>query len=457
MDIIKNKNSINMLEGTLIDKLIIFALPLALTSILQQLFNVCDIIVCGRFVGSLALAAVGANSQIINLFVNSFVGLSVGVNVLIANYIGAKKYEQVHNVIQTSITFALGFGIFLFIVGSLLVRRFLVFLGTPNEIFEPAVLYLRIYFIGLPFFSVYNFGAAILRSIGDTKRPLFILIISGIINTILNVILVVFFNLGVTGVAIATSFSNFVSCIVVIILLMREKGLIHYNIKEWYIVPDSLKKFLLIGVPSSVQGMVFSLSNLCVQSAINSLGANTIAANAAAVNFEIFPLYIFSSFGNACGTFVSQNFGALKFDRCIRVRRDCILLGALFSIILTFFLQVFAREIITLFTTDQDVIEISMVRIRIAGSFAWLQVIYDSTAATLRSIKHPILPSVMIIIGTVVFRVIWILIFFPTHKSYQTIALTYPLSWLIINIAMLIAYYFISKKTFVEKTRNQSV
>lgn len=447
----QNKNSINMLEGTLIDKLIVFALPLAFTSILQQMFNVCDIIVCGRFVGSLALAAVGANSQIINLFVNSFVGLSVGVSVLIANYIGAKKYEKVHNVIQTSITFALNFGIFLFILGFILSRNILSFLGTPTEIYESAVLYLKIYFIGIPFFSVYNFGAAILRSIGDTKRPLFILTFSGILNIILNVILVVFFNLGVAGVAIATSFSNFISCVVVIIILIREKGIIHYNINEWYIVSDSLKKFLLIGIPSSVQGMVFSLSNLCVQTAVNSLGANTVAANAAAINFEIFPLYIFSSFGNACGTFVSQNFGAMKFDRCIRVRRDCILLGALFSGILTFFLQVFAGEIIKLFTVDEKVIEIAMVRIHIAGVFAWTQVIYDTTAAALRSIKHPVLPSVMIIIGTVVFRVIWILEFFPTHKSYHTIALTYPLSWVLINVAMLITYYIISRKTFVTK------
>lgn len=446
-----SKNKINMLEGTIIDKLIMFAIPLALTSTLQQLFNAADIAVCGRFVGSLALAAVGANAQIVNLFVNSFLGLTVGANVMIANYIGAGKKEKIFNVVHTAITFAVIFGFALLIIGLLYSKNILMFLETPDDVINEAVLYLRIYFLGMPFFVVYNFGAAILRSIGDTKRPLIILTIAGIINVILNIILVVCFRLGVAGVAIATSVSNAISSIVVVILLMREKSEIRYDITKWFINIDALKKILKVGVPSAIQGMVFSLSNLCVQSAVNSLGTNTIAANAAGVSFEIFPLYIFTAFGNACMTFVSQNFGAGYFDRCKKIHKDCIILGILFSGILTIVLQVFAYKLILVFTNDPTVIDIAMIRIRIVGTLSWIQTFYDSSSAALRAMKHPVLPPIMVILGTVVFRVIWCFTVFPIYRTYSTIVVVYPISWMIINVAMLISYTIISRKELTIK------
>ena len=298
----KIEKSYNLLEGPLIPAIMMFAVPMILTSSLQQLFNAADIVVCGKFVGSIALAAVGANSQIVNLFVNSFLGLSVGTNVMIANYIGAGKKEKIHNVVQTSMTFAYFFGIALMIIGLMISRNILMFLGTPDEIIDPATTYLKILFIGIPFVVVYNFGAAILRSIGDTKRPLIILCLTGILNIVLNVIFVVKFRLGVTGVAIATAVSNAVSSIFVVILLIKERSEVRYNIKELIIVKDSLIKVMRIGIPSAISGIVFSISNLCVQSAINSLGTNTIAANTAALNIESFPVFVSNSFSQACIT-----------------------------------------------------------------------------------------------------------------------------------------------------------
>lgn len=441
------ENKIDMINGSLVDKLIIYAIPLALTASLQQLFNAADIIVCGRFVGSMALAAVGANAQIINLFVNSFLGLSIGANVLIANYIGAEKHEKINRSVQTSMTFATIFGVILFVLGMFFSKKLLIFLGTPDDILYEANKYLRIIFCGIPFLVIYNFGAALLRTIGDTKRPLIILTFSGIINVVLNIILVVKFNLGVSGVAIATAFSNVIASAIVIYILVNEKSVIRYDITKWYINFDAFRKIMIIGIPSAIQGMTFSLSNLAVQTAINSLGAATIAANAAAVNFEIFPLYMFQAFGNACVTFMSQNLGAENFERCKKIHRNCILLGMLFSGLITLIFQVFSNQIISIFTTDREVIEIAMIRIRVVGIFAWLQTYYDSSGAGLRAMRHPFVPAIIVVFGAVIFRIFWRYTVFPLYNNYMSIAVVYPLSWLIITIFMAICYNYVAKKS----------
>lgn len=454
MSIKKSKNEIDMLNGSIVPKLFMFAVPLALTSCLQQLFNAADIIVCGRFVGSIALAAAGANAQIVNLFVNSFLGLSLGVNVMIASYIGEEKTEKVYNVVHTSMTFAVIFGLFLMVLGLLFGKNFLLLLGTPEEILEPATLYLKILLGAIPFIVIYNFGAGILRAIGDTRRPLIILTITGVLNVIMNVFFVVCFGLGVAGVAIATAISNSIAAIVVVILLTKEKSVVKYDIKKWMINGDALFKVLKIGIPSAIQGMVFSISNLCVQTAVNSLGTNTIAANAAAINFETFPLYSFTAFGNACVTFMSQNLGALKYDRCRKIYKDCIIFGGLVAFIVTIILQLLKDKIILAFTVDPEVIRIAMIRIRIVGTTCFIQCLYDSGAAALRAMRHPILPPIMVILGTVVFRIIWCLTVFPFHRVYETICVVYPLSWMIINIAMTISYIIISKKVLIKVAKN---
>lgn len=436
----------DMLNGSLALKIVMFAMPIAITSSLQQLFNAADIIVCGKFVGSIALAAVGANSQIINLFINSFLGLSVGANVMIANYIGAEKKQKIYNVVHTSMTFAVVFGIVLLIIGLFFSENILLLLDTPDEILNEATLYLRIIFIGIPFVVVYNFGAAILRSIGDTKRPLIILTITGVLNVILNLIFVIKFNMGVAGVATATAISNAISSIVVVILLASEKSSIHYDITKWMIVPDSLLKIMRIGVPSAISGMVFSTSNLCVQSAINSLGTKTIAANTAALNVESFTFYITTAFSSACLTFMSQNYGAEKYDRCKIVVRDCILLGMSFCGLLVVFLEIFAMPFLSIFTNDMEVISIAMTRLRIVTALAFIQPIYEVHGSAIRVLKHPYIQTIAVIFGIIVFRLIWVFFVFPIFGTYKAICFAYPISWSILIVFMAIAYMRISKK-----------
>ena len=436
----------DIVNGPIIQNIIFFAIPIFLTSSLQQLFNAADIIVCGKFVGSVALAAVGANTQIINLFINSFTGLAIGANVMIANYIGAGKTQKIHNVVHTSMTFAYVFGVILMIIGLFLSRNVLVFLGTPDEILRPATTYLQIIFMAIPFMVIYNFGAAILRSIGDTKRPLIILTATGILNVILNVIFVVAFGLGVTGVAIATAISNVVNAIVVTYLLIKENSEIKYNIKEWIIVPDSLFKIMRIGIPSAISGMVFSTSNLCVQSAINSLGTKTIAANTAALNVESFTYYITTSFSQACLTILSQNYGAEKYDRCKKIVNSCILIAMLFVGIIILIIKLFTNQFLSIFTNDEEVIKIAITRLSIVTALSFIQPIYEIYGSALRVLRHPYIQTVAVIFGIIIFRMLWVFTVFPIYPSYVTICAVYPISWSILIVFMFVAYMIIGKK-----------
>ena len=441
----KNENKIDMLNGPLFSKLIAFAMPIAITSALQQLFNAADIVVCGRFVGHTALAAVGANSHVINLFINSFLGLSVGANVMIANYIGAGKIQKIYNVVHTAMTFAIVFGLCIAVLGLFFSRNILIFLGTPDDILIPATLYLRIVLIGMPFMVVYNFGAAILRSIGDTKRPLILLTITGVLNVILNIIFVVIFRFGVEGVALATTISSSISSIAVVIFLVREKSVVKYTFGKFLIVKDSLYKILIIGIPSAIQSMGFSISNLCVQSAINSLGTKTIAASTAAFTLECFPYFMMSAFGSACLTFMSQNYGAGKYDRCKLVLKDCLILANVFSILVIIIIGINSRALLSLFTNDAEVIDIALERVYYVCYLNWIASLYEILSAGLRVLRHPVLSAVFITIGTVVFRFIWVLTVFPRYNTLFVILIAYPISWIIINIPMLIAYLKISK------------
>lgn len=441
----------DILNGPIVYNIVLFAIPIFLTSSFQQLFNAADIIVCGKFVGSTALAAVGANTQIINLFINSFMGLSIGANVLIANYIGAGKTQKIHNVVHTSMTFACVFGVILMVIGLFLSRNILMFLGTPDEILKPATLYLKVIFLAIPFIVVYNFGAAILRSIGDTKRPLIILTSTGVLNIVLNMIFVVFFGLGVAGVAIATAVANVVNAIAVVYLLVKENSDIKYNIKEWIIVPDSLFKIMKIGIPSAISGMVFSASNLCVQSAINSLGTKTIAANTAALNIESFTFYITTAFSQACLTILSQNYGAQKFDRCKKIVIYCIVVAMIFIGIIVLIIKIFTNQFLLVFTNDSEVISIAKTRLEIVTALSFIQPIYEVYGSALRVLKHPYIQTVAVIFGIIVFRVLWVFTVFPIYSSYVTICAVYPISWAILIVFMFTAYMTIGRKMLREK------
>ena len=313
---IKQKNTIDMTHGTLWNKLLIFALPLAASSILQQLFNSVDTAVVGRFASSRALAAVGSNSSLIALMINLFIGISLGSNVIISRYIGQKAEEHVKGAIHTAIVVALCSGIFVLVLGQFIARPVLTLMGTPKDVLDLAVLYLRIYFLGMPFIMLYDFSSSILRSIGDSRRPLYALIAAGIINTGLNLILVIVFHLGVSGVAIATVVSNIVSSGILFYILLHEQEPIRVKLSGLSIDWGELKKILIIGVPAGLQGMVFSLANVCIQSMINSFGSNAIAGSAAALNFEFFAYFMVNAFAQTTVTFTSQNYGAGDFQRC---------------------------------------------------------------------------------------------------------------------------------------------
>ena len=312
----KKKNSIDMTHGALWNKILIFALPLAASSILQQLFNSVDTAVVGNFASSQALAAVGSNSSLIALMINLFIGISLGSNVIISRYIGQGVHKNIKAAIHTAIVVALAGGIFLLVLGQFIARPVLVLMGTPDDVIDLAVLYLRIYFLGMPFILLYDFCSSILRSTGDSRRPLYALIAAGVINTGLNLILVIAFHLGVSGVAIATVVSNIVSSGILIYILLHEDDPIRLEPKALAISWHELKKILVIGVPAGLQGMVFSIANVCIQSTINSFGSDAVAGSAASLNFEYFSYFVVNAFAQTTVTFTSQNYGAGKYDRC---------------------------------------------------------------------------------------------------------------------------------------------
>ena len=324
------KNEVDMLHGPLLMKILMFALPLAASSVLQQLFNSVDVAVVGRFASSEALAAVGSNAPVISLLINLFIGISMGANAVISNHIGQNNNEGIKKSINTVALVSVISGIFLLFLGLVVARPILTLMDTPNSVLDMAVDYLRIYFLGMPFFMIFNFGSAILRSVGDTKRPLYILIVAGIVNTILNLIFVICFKMGVVGVAIATSVSNAVSAWLIIRILLKEQEPYRLTLKHVKIEWQELKRMLVIGVPAGVQGMVFSFSNVIVQSTINGYGSDAIAGSAAALNFEFYCYFVVAAFNGAAISFIGQNYGAGKIERVKRIFWLCMWLSVVF-------------------------------------------------------------------------------------------------------------------------------
>lgn len=453
----KAKNKIDMLNGSLWNKILLFAIPIAASNILQQLFNSADAAVVGRFSGSQALAAVGSNGPIINIIISLFVGISLGANVVIANLIGAGKKQQIQNAVHTTITFALIAGFALIFIGWFIAKPFLEFIKTPEDVINLAALYLRIYFMGMPFFMLYNFGSSILRSKGDTKRPLFALIISGIINVLLNLLLVIVFKLGVAGVAISTVIATGASSFLVISFLIKETDELHLDIKKLGLNTQLLSKMLKTGIPSGLQSILFALSNLIVQSSINSFGSKAMAGSASELNYELFSYYVVLAFNMATTSFTSQNLGAQKFERCRKVNSLCILFGIIFTGIMDFIFVFFREFFIQIYTTDPEAIKFGVLRMLVVVSFQWLVATYEISGATIRAAGHPMIPAALSILFICVFRVFWVKRIFPysefipvlkTFSKWTSLLAVYPLSWIMTGIAMIAAYILIAKKTY---------
>ncbi len=445
-----------MIEGRLWDKILVFAFPIILSSLLQQLFNSADVAVVGRFAGRHALAAVGSNGAIINLFINLFVGFSVGANVLIARCIGEENCERVKRAIPTAFSLALIGGFLLIFIGWNLAVPVLKLINTPAEILPLSTLYLRLYFLGMPFFMVYNFCSAILRSNGDTKRPLYALFGAGIINVILNLVFVIVFRMGVAGVAIATVISNGISAILVTSFLIHEKGMMHLDLSQLRIYRSELVEIVRIGFPAGMQGAIFSLANTSIQAGINSFGTAAIAGSAAASNLSILSYFIVAGFNQATMTFVSQNYGAGKYDRVKLVFRDALLLSIVLTCTVSLIFWFFRYQILSIFTTDEEAIESAIIKMIYMELPHWMISFYEISGSALRGIGKSMLPTVLMIFGTCVFRIAWVLFVLPMHHTLHMLYVVYPLSWVITSSLVLLAFHIEMKKLFARSNYEAS-
>lgn len=422
-----------MCSGSVFSKMLLFALPLMCSSILQLLFNAADIVVVGRFAGDNALAAVGSNTALINLLTNIFVGLSVGSNVLTAQYYGAKKGSDLKETVHTSMLLSIYSGVLLTVIGLVGARGLLELMQAPPEVLELAVLYLRIYFLGMPSMMVYNFGSAILRAVGDTKRPLYYLLGAGIVNVVLNLFFVISCHMGVAGVGIATVISQTISALLVVRCLVREQGGIHLELKELAISKDKLGKIMQIGLPAGFQGTVFSLSNVVIQSAVNSFGNVAVAGNSAAANIEGFVYMAMNAFYQATISFTSQNYGAKEYKRIYRI----LFAGELFVVITGTLLGnlavFFGETLLGIYSPSAEVIAAGMMRVRIICSVYALCGVMDVLVGALRGIGYSIIPMIVSLVGACGLRLLWIATVFqiPEYHSLTTVYISYPITWTI--------------------------
>lgn len=440
------RNEIDMTNGPLLGKILLFSLPLMASSILQLLFNAADIIVVGRYSGSEALAAVGSNTALITLITNLFIGLSIGANVVLAKYIGAKKHEQARQTVHTSIAIAILGGLFLAVFGFAFSRTFLVWMGSPKEVLPLAAIYLKIYFLGMPAVMVYNFGAAILRAIGDTRRPLVFLFVSGVINIVLNLFFVIVLNMSVVGVALATVLSQCVSAVLVLYCMCADSGFVHLDFRMLSVDRARMIEIIKVGVPAGLQGMVFSISNVLIQSSVNSFGAIAVAGNTAASNIEGFIYMSMNSFYQSCVSFTGQNYGAKKPERILRVLFLCEMCGMVTGIVLGWPAFVFGRHLLSIYSSDPAVIEYGMRRVAIICTTYALCEIMDVPVGTLRGMGYGILPMTISLIGACLFRVIWIFTVFTWYRSPETLYISYPITWIITAIAQLVAVAYVWNK-----------
>lgn len=428
---------VDMLHGPMAKKIMMFAMPIAAISILQQLFNSVDVAVVGHYVGTGALAAVGTNTPVISLFINCMVSLSVGATVSISHMIGLMEADgedrsgEIRKMIHTAVLFSILCGTCITILGLLIASPVLKLMGAPSEILADAVLYLKIYFLATPFIMVYNFLAAILRSVGDTRRPLYVLVASGVLNVVLNVFLVVVMHRGVDGVAIATVISNIFSAAILWILMMREQELIRLYPSRLAIEWKHLKRLVQIGGPASLQGMFFCFSNMCLQSGINSLGADAIAAAAAAQICINVAFYFVTGFNQAALAFAGQNYGAGEWKRCKKVLVISLLeaIGVVMSLIVL--MMVLRYPMLSLFTSDAYVTELAIVQMVICLCPYFLVCGYEITGAWLRAMGHSLEPALVVVIGSVCFRILWLETVFRKIHTYEMLFVVYPASWII--------------------------
>ena len=454
MEKVKKKGQgyqIDMIHGPLAGKLLVFAIPLMPSSILQLLFNAADVIVVGRWSGKEALAAVGSNTSLINLMVNLFVGFSVGTNVVVARDLGAGREEDVRDSVHTSIALSLVSGVVLMGLGLLLSRQMLELMGSPEDVIGLAAVYLRIYFCGMPGNMLYNFGAAILRAQGDTKRPLYFLTAAGIINVILNLVFVIVFHMDVAGVALATIISQYVSAILVLLTLMRDKGPLRVDLRALRLDMKVVRRILQVGLPAGFQGMVFSISNVLIQSSINSFGSTVVAGSAASSNIEGFVYAGMNAFYQTALTFTSQNYGACECKRVDRIMGLCLLYSGLIGLVLGNLAYLFGYPLGSIYAPGQEeVIAQAVDRLSICCTTYFLCGLMDTQVGVLRGIGYSVVPMIVSLVGSCALRLLWVATIFQLNRTPEMLYLSYPVSWAITAATHFVFFLFIRKRAYAK-------
>ena len=438
----------DMTTGPLIPEILKFSGPLVLTGILQLLYNAADIVVVGRFAGAASLAAVGSTGSLINLIINVFMGLSVGASVMVAKHFGAGDRQAVENGVHTAITVAILAGILVGVFGFVMARPLLRLMDSPPDVLDLASLYMRIFFLGMPANMLYNFGAAILRAVGDTRRPLYFLSISGLVNVVLNLVFVIVFHMDVAGVALATIISQIISAVLVILCLIHSDGLVHLNLRALRIEKRAMKEILRVGLPAGFQGSLFSISNVLIQSSINSFQSVAMAGNAASSNLEGFVYTAMNAIHQADITFASQNYGAGKARRVNQVMWACLATVSVIGLALGFGVLALGTPLLSIYNQDPEVIAFGLKRMRIILPTYFTCGMMDVMVGQIRGIGYSIMPMIVSLTGACLFRIVWILTIFavPQYHTLEVLYLSYPASWVLTFSIHMICYLLVRKK-----------
>lgn len=446
------KYEIDMCNGPLLGKIMIFYIPLMLSGILQLLFNAADVVVVGRFAGNEALAAVGSTGSLINLIINLFIGLSVGTNVLVARYYGAEQKSELKEMVQTAIATSVISGVILVFAGLFLSGPALRLMGTPDDVISQSILYMRIYFVGMPFMMAYNFGAAVLRAVGDTKRPLYYLMFSGVVNVLLNLLFVIVFHMGVAGVAAATVISQAISAFLVIRCLIKTDSVYRLELKGIKIVPDKLIKMAKIGLPAGLQGALFSISNVLIQSSVNSFGSIAMAGNTAASNIEGFVYTSMNAFHQSAISFCGQNYGAKKNKRVGKVLLICEILVVIVGLVMGNLFYLAGGTLLKLYSTDPEVISYGVLRMKYISVTYFLCGMMDVMVGGLRGIGYSIMPMLVSLTGACLFRVVWIYTIFQRVYTLDCLYISYPISWGLTFLVHLICFSIVYRRLLKKGT-----
>ncbi len=442
----KNRYEMDMCSGALLPKILLYSLPLMLSGILQLLFNAADVVVVGRFAGSDALAAVGSTSSLINLLVNVFMGLSVGTNVMVARFFGAGQKKELEEMVHTAILTSIVSGVVLVFVGLILSRPALLLMDTPEDVIDQAVLYIRIYFVGMPVMMLYNFGSAVLRAVGDTRRPLYFLMIAGVVNVVLNLFFVIALSMGVAGVALATIISQTISALLVLLCLMRTEGDYRVDLKRLRIVKDKMIKMIKIGLPAGMQGALFSVSNVLIQSSVNSFGSIAMAGNTAAQNLEGFVYTAMNSLHQTCISFTGQNYGARQYKRMGKILMICLGCVIAVGVLMGNGVYLAGGVLLKLYSPDAEVIQYGILRLFYICTTYALCGMMDVMVGSLRGMGYGIMPMLVSLTGACLFRVVWIMTIFKAHHSLEILYVSYPISWALTFAVHLLCFFIVYRR-----------